>query len=169
MGVWALWRSPPDTVVTIKGEANKYLMTKAKKKKKGTVPPYMVAAVICDVGVVDPSSGKKNLIGIFTRLGAVTFPSKRPMSLYVKMSDAAGEYPFKVELVRLNSDEIIATAEGKINAVSRTEYVDFLINFPPLIFSGPGRYEFRVLTSDMFVGSTFLDAVLIDGGSPKNQ
>ena len=135
------------------------------KKTPSRIPPYMVAAVICDVGVVDPSSGKKNLIGIFTRLTAGQYPTARPMSLYVKVSDAKGYYPVKVEFVYLNSGQVLGTAQGALEVASRTEYADFLIGFPPLTFPQAGRYEFRVIASDMLVGSTFLDAVLIDGNT----
>ncbi len=137
-------------------------------KRHSTIPPLLVAAVICDVGVVDPSSGKKNLIGIFTRLNAESFPMQRPMSLYVKVSDAEGYYPLKVEFVYLNSGEVLGTAKGEIEVLQRTEYADFLLNFPPLTFPKPGRYEFRVTASNMFVGSTFLDAVPA-GGVEENQ
>ena len=60
------------------------------------VVPVLVAALICDVAVADPASGKKNLIGIFDTLWAHQLPTARPMSLYLKVTDAEGRYSISV-------------------------------------------------------------------------
>ena len=56
---------------------------------KETVP-LLVAALICDVAVADPSTRKQNLIGIFDRVVASKFPTSRQMHLYIKLADAEG-------------------------------------------------------------------------------
>ena len=60
------------------------------------VVPVLVAALVCDVVVSDPSTGKKNLIGIFDRVNVGKFTTTRRMSLYVKVTDADGDYDAEI-------------------------------------------------------------------------
>lgn len=122
------------------------------------VPPFLVAALVCDVAVRDPSTRKLNLIGVFDRVHVLKFPTRRAMSLYVKVTDAVGYYPLRVDFVRVESDELMARAEGKIDAADRKMSVDLHVSFPPLPIPAPGRYEFRIHASGMYLGSAFLDA-----------
>lgn len=129
-------------------------------KTPSAVPPFLVAALICDVAVIDPSTRKHNLIGIFDRIQVFQFPAQRAMSLYVKVTDASGHYPFRVDFVRVESDELMARAEGEMNVKDRTLSFDLAVNFPTLPLPQPGRYEFRIHASQMYLGSAFLDAIL---------
>jgi hypothetical protein len=131
----------------------------ADEKTPSKVPPYLVAALICDVAVMDPSTRKQNLIGIFDQVHVLKFPAQRAMSVYMKVTDAVGYYPLRIDFVRGDSDELMARAEREINAKDRTKSLDLHINFPPLPIPSSGRYEFRIHANQMYLGSAFLDAV----------
>ena len=123
------------------------------------VPPYLVAALVCDAAVTDPSTHKKSLIGIFDRLNAGSFPTQRQMALYVKVTDAQGYYPVRIDFVRVNSDTLLAQAEGQMTATERTQSLDAHFDFPPLPIPEEARCEFRIHASNMYLGSAFLNAV----------
>ena len=59
-----------------------------EQRNLSNVVPVLVAALVCDVAVADPGTGKKNLIGVFNRVNVGKFPTKRPMSLYILGTDA---------------------------------------------------------------------------------
>ena len=134
-------------------------MTQAEDQPLSEVVPLLVAALVCDVAVADPSTGKKNLIGVFDQIRVEEFPAARPVSLYFKIADAQGRYDFDVRYVQADTDEILARAEGKMFASDRLASSDLYLPFPPLSIPNPGRYEFQIWANTMFLGSTFIDAI----------
>lgn len=130
-----------------------------QKQPLSQVVPVLVAVLICDVAVPDPSTGKKNLIGIFNRINVMKFPTTRPMSVYIKLTDADGYYEFDVRFVQVKTGEVLAGAKGELKATDRLASTDLCIQFPPLPMPEEGRYEFQVLANSIFLGSTFIDAI----------
>lgn len=134
--------------------------------KQTTNPiPVLLAVLVCDVAVADPSTGKKNLIGIFDRVFAAQFPAARPMSVYIKLTDAEGRYDLAIELVYGKTGEKIADAKGEFVSKSQLESADAHIQFPLIPMPHPGRYEFRILADSVYLGSAVIDAVPL-GGAP---
>jgi hypothetical protein len=125
---------------------------------RSKIPPLLQAALVCDVAVTDPSSGKASLIGIFNRIQVGTFPTARAMSVYFRFTDAEGHYAMRVDFVRAESDTLIASVEGEMDAKDRTEAMGMHYEFPPLPLPQPGRYEFRIYASDMYLGSAAIEA-----------
>ena len=123
------------------------------------VVPVLVAALVCDVAVADPSTHKKNLIGVFDRVNVGEFPTSRPMSLYVKVTDAEGDYDTEVRYVQVGSGKVLAQAQGKLHSASRLASAELLIKFPPLPIPAEGRYEFQVWTNSVFLGAASINAV----------
>src|SRR5881296_785716 len=72
------------------------------------VNPVLVAALICDAAVQDPSSGKKTLVGIFDRMMTAELPAYRPMSLYLKLTDAEGQYKLEIRFVHSETGNVLA-------------------------------------------------------------
>jgi hypothetical protein len=133
-------------------------MTQGKKTLSNVVP-VLVATLVCDVAVADPSTGKKNLIGIFDTVNVGKFSTRRPVSLYVKVTDAEGYYQTEVRYVQVSSGEVLAKAVGELNSKSRLASIDVIMNFPPLPIPKEGRYEFQIWMNSMFLGSTFINAM----------
>ena len=121
--------------------------------------PVLIAVLACDVAAADPSSGKKNLIGIFDRIFVGKFPTTRPMSVYIKMADAEGFYKIEVRYVQVNTGKVLANAQGSLQVKDRLQSSDLFLPFPPLSIPEEGRYEFQVWANDVYLGGTVLDAV----------
>ena len=81
-------------------------MTQLDKQPPSKVVPLLVAALVCDVAVQDPSTGKKNLIGVFDAVHVSEFPTRRALTLYCKIVDAEGSYNFDVRYVRVDTGEV---------------------------------------------------------------
>jgi hypothetical protein len=138
-----------------------------EKERFSEVIPVLVAALVCDVAVVDPSTGKKSLIGIFNRINVARFPTTRLLSLYIKLTDAEGYYKLEVRYVQVASRKILAQAEGELRSGDRLASSDLYIQFPPLPIPESGRYEFQIWANSVFLGATFIDAMqrtLPEGG-----
>ncbi len=129
-----------------------------EERSLSKVIPVLVAVLVCDTAVADPTTGKKNLIGIFDRINVRTFPTQRPMSLYVKLTDAEGPYKVEVRYVQTNSGQELARAEGEAQFASRLGSLDFSIPLPPLPIPSEGRYEFQIWANNVYLGGTFIDA-----------
>ncbi len=134
-------------------------MTQGKEILSNVVP-ILVATLICDVAVMEPSTGKKSLIGIFDRITVGKFPTKRPLSMYMKVTDTEGYYKTEVRYVQVSSGRVLAKAEGELRSENRLASIDVLINFPPLVIPEEGRYEFQIWANNVFLGSAFIDTVL---------
>lgn len=131
---------------------------------QSTVVPMLLAALVCDVAVADPSSGKRNLIGIFDNINAGKLPTTRPMSVYLKLADAEGLYKIEVRFVKVRDGELLAGAACELQVPSRLQSSDFHLQFPPLPFPEAGRYEFQIWCNSMFLGSASLQVVLRSSG-----
>ena len=67
----------------------------------------------------DPSSGKWNLIGIFNQLGVARFPTQRPLSVYLKLSDAKGNYRLEIRFVQVSTGSHLAVASANLQIKER--------------------------------------------------
>ena len=121
--------------------------------------PVLVAVLVCDTAAEDPSTGKKSLIGIFDRVWVGRFPTQRPMSVYVKLTDAQGFYRIKLKYVQTQTGQPLAEVDGEAELSDRLSSADFYVVTPPLPIPAAGRYEFQIWANDVFLGSTFIDAI----------
>ena len=108
--------------------------------------PSIQAFLVCDSVIEDSLTKKKSLIGIFTHLQAVTFPFQHhQVGLYFCLTDAEGTYHLEIDLVYVNTDQLVCRASLPDIAIQdRLQIADFGINVPALLFPAPGRYEFRL-------------------------
>ena len=108
--------------------------------------PSIQAFLVCDSVIEDSLTKKKSLIGIFTHLQAVTFPFQHhQVGLYFCLTDAEGTYHLEIDLVYVNTDQLVCRASLPDIAIQdRLQIADFGINMPALLFPAPGRYEFRL-------------------------
>ncbi|MGA2158049.1 MAG: hypothetical protein ABSG90_02400 [Dehalococcoidia bacterium] len=132
------------------------------ERNLSNVIPVLVASLVCDVAVADPSTGKKNLIGIFDKILASKVPVRRPICLYLKLTDAEGDYNLEVKVVQVSTSKVLAGATGEMKSGNRLESPDLYILFPPIEFAVIGRYEFQIWANSVYLGGTFLDVVLRD-------
>ena len=108
--------------------------------------PSVQAFLVCDCVIEDSLTKKKSLIGLFTHLQAATFPFQHhQLGLYFCMTDAEGTYHFEIDLVYVNTDQLVCRASlPDIVIGDRLQISDFGNNIPALLFPAPGRYEFRL-------------------------
>ncbi len=115
--------------------------------------PSVQAFLVCDSVIEDSLTKKKSLIGIFTHLQAASFPFQHhQVGLYFCMTDAEGTYHFEIDLMYVNTDQLVCRASlPDIVIGDRLQIADFGINIPALLFPSPGRYEFRLRVNNRVI------------------
>ena len=109
-------------------------------------PPSVQAFLVCDCVIEDSLTKKKSLIGLFSHLQSVTFPFQHhQLGLYFCITDAEGTYHVEIDLMFVNTDQLVCRASLPDIAIGdRLQSSDLGINIPALLFPAPGRYEFRL-------------------------
>jgi len=117
--------------------------------------PKANAMLICDYVITEQGTNKKSLIGIFEHIGTAQFPVvHHSLSVYVKLTEARGEYQFRLELADLKNDRVLSKGDlpGKIHINHPLETRELVFNFMGLKFEEPGQYEFRIYANDRIFG-----------------
>lgn len=126
----------------------------------GQPTPVPIAALLCDQVIVDQGSSKKTLVGVFDKIFIGKFPTDyRPASLYIKLIDAEGEYDVKIQYVRVNNQEILGNASGKMIAQNRNQAMEIVFPLPPLAIPVEGQYELQLWMNNKYVHRVRFDAV----------
>lgn len=124
-------------------------------EKMAAPNPLIKAILICDHIITEAGSNKKSLIGVFENITAPKFPYFHPlMSVYLKLTDAAGEYKMKIELVDLRENKVIGKGEvPRVTFPDRLTHYELTFNFAGLRLHHPGKYEFRIYANEEFLDS----------------
>ena len=127
------------------------------------VKPSIQAFLVSDQVIEDSVTRKKSLIGLFTHLQVVSFPFQhQQMGLYFCLTDAEGAYQFDIELIYLNTEQLVCRATlPRIVIGDRLQISDFGINIPSLIFPAPGRYEFRLRMEGHLIAQKDFNVMLL--------
>jgi hypothetical protein len=125
--------------------------------------PSVQAFLVSDQVIEDSVTKKKSLIGLFTHLQAVSFPFQhQQMGLYFCLTDAEGPYQFDIELIYLNTEQLVCRATlPRIVIGDRLQISDFGINIPSLVFPAPGRYEFRLRMDGHLIAQKDFNVMLL--------
>lgn len=99
--------------------------------------------------VFQQASGKWCLIGVFNQISLRRHPAYHPsLGLYLKLSDAEGEYDVRVEL-RSDSEECIATLGGiRMVVTDRLAEPQIGLQGNNLLIPKPGTYFLKVFFND---------------------
>ena len=131
----------------------------------GGSTPYPLAILLCDQIIVDEISKKKTIVGIFDLIYAEKFPAEhRPLSVYVRLTDAEGQYAFRMDYVQVKNDKLLAQTEiPGVSINDRLKAHELIMQFPPIKIPEPGEYEFRLWANDRYIGRMKFTALKLGG------
>ena len=123
--------------------------------------PYPLAILLCDQIIVDERSKKKTLVGIFDSIYASQFPTKHQLlSVYVRLTDAEGQYNFRMDYVQVKTDKLLGRADiPPVDITGRLKIQELIMQFPPIEILEQGDYEFRLWANDRYIGRAKFTAV----------
>ena len=125
--------------------------------------------LVCDQVITEQGTNKKSLIGIFERIGAPTFPMVLArISVYVKVVDAIGKYKFKLRLVTLKDEKLVAEIDIDAEIKDSRYGSEFALNMGNLPLPEPGKYEFQLYAGDIYLHRVTMEAIQVQmqGGPP---
>lgn len=108
--------------------------------------PLVLSIVICDQAIVDPSTGKRSLMGCFGGIGAKTFPAIHPqIHVAVAITSCHGLTAIKLKIVRVTPDSLdgeeLVGAETQVDVPDPRMILEFGIDFRNVTFPAPGEYR----------------------------
>ncbi len=132
--------------------------------------PAINAMLICDQALIEESTAKSTLVGVFETISAFQFPARHgPLCVYAKLTDAEGQYRIRLDLVRL--EDLSSIGQGQFTATfgSRMGSAEMVFQIYGLVFAAPGRYEFRLYANDRWMGSKALNVVRAPEQKPQAE
>lgn len=130
--------------------------------------PSLNAMLICDLALQEGATGKTSVVGVFEHISAHQFPARCGfVFVYVKLTDAQGEYRCRLELVRL--EDLAVIGRGALGATfgDRMVPAELVFQIGGLAFERPGAYEFRLYANDRWVGSKILRVIQAPDPGPQ--
>jgi uncharacterized protein DUF6941 len=123
--------------------------------------PSVVAMLVCDQVIAEQGTNKKSLIGVFEIFNAFGFPVFIPrIAIYVKLADAFGKYQFKLRLVRLKNEQLVAEINVEAEVKDSAHYTELMLNMGNLPFPEAGKYEFQLYAGDVYLHRVTVQALL---------
>ena len=117
--------------------------------------PVLQAMLVCDQAIREVETNKVTLVGIIHRILGLEFPLlwSRPTTVYVRVTDAEGEYELRLELVRLEDEQMIGRVDSTATLPDRMASREIIFNLDGgLLFERPGTYEFRLFADGRHLG-----------------
>ena len=133
--------------------------------------PSLQALIICEKIIEEARTKNRSLINIFTRVLSPQVPVQiASLALYARLTDAEGEYVFRVDVVALSDDKRIAQIVSRpVSLVDRLRGMEIALPFPrEMVFQVYGKYEFQLYANDVFLGHASINIAPL-GPEPENN
>jgi hypothetical protein len=131
--------------------------------------PSVVAMLICDQVITEQVTNKKSLIGVFDKFFSPNFPAMLSrLAIYVKLADAAGEYLFRLRIVKLKDESPLAEVRLDAQIPNTDQYTELALNMSFLV-PEQGKYEFQLYAGENYLHRVTMQADLAQlppGGLP---
>jgi hypothetical protein len=111
--------------------------------------PVALAMILCDAIHVDPGTGKRTLLGLFSVLFAREFPVTHPlMAVYTCLTECHGKVPFTLRIVDVNEErEPVFEVSDEIDIGDPLGVAELDFRIGGLVFSAPGEYRCQLLSA----------------------
>ncbi len=132
--------------------------------------PYALALVICDNAYADPTTKKKFLMGLFSSIGATSFPAVHPIiTVYFAITDGRGKTPIEIRLVTVDEDDIIASVTGEVEFKDPRVVVESTIAMLNVEFPAPGEYRMQLIAGGEFLLERRLILISLGVGNKTDE
>ena len=110
-------------------------------------PPVALAMIVCDAIWIDPSHKKPTILGVFSELGAPTFPAAHPLlSVFIDLTDGKGLVRLKLQLVDVDEkNEPLFQIESDLEFPDPIAILNIQFGMGNVVFPEPGEYRLQLL------------------------
>lgn len=126
--------------------------------------PQAHAMLLCQRVIKEEGSGLISLISIFETVAADQLPLTIPsLFVFAKLTDAQGEYVFKLEIVRRNDEKVIAEAPlTPVTVEDPLAIAEVILEWSGLTFAEAGHYDFRLWANGQFITSKSILVAVVE-------
>lgn len=115
--------------------------------------------------IEDKRTGKKTLIGMFSKINAQQFPATHAkMNIFISFDNAKGKYASAVRIVQEKGGKVIAETKGNIQVKSPIDVTDLNISFLNVTFPESGLYNIEFYCNEELVLQRRFSVGLIKNG-----
>lgn len=119
-------------------------------------PPKVNAMLLCERVIREDGSGLVSLISIFENINGQQLPARlATMFVYAKLTEAQGDYLFKLEVIRRRDMKSIAEVQmpEPMTIDDPMVSVDMIMRLDGLSFTELGHYDFSLGANGRFIES----------------
>lgn len=141
-------------------------MSETQPTYDGPQPPIALAMLLCDGLHVDPGTGKKTILGIFTSVGSMVYPFKLPQFVvFVSLTDGRGKMPVEVRVVKMaieidDPDTTVASTKLEMPVEDPLAVIDFAMVLQGVEFPEPGEYRVQLWACGEYIISRRIMAIM---------
>ena len=117
-------------------------------------PPELLAAVICDMVIVDALTRKTTVVGIFDVINAPGYPAQHhSLSIFCQLTNGRGRVNVCIRVLDLeNEEQVIAEPTMEAEFLDVRQIVSVVFRVGGLTFPHPGEYRVQVFAGTQFLG-----------------
>jgi len=129
--------------------------------------PNVVAMLLCDQIINEAGTNKKSLIGVFDYFFSLAFPTIiQRFAVYVKMADAVGDYLFKLRVVKLKDEALIAEIAIQAKIAADNQYGELALNLGGIPLPEAGKYEIQLYAGEEYLHRIVMNVLLAQPPQP---
>lgn len=115
--------------------------------------PYVLAMIISDSIYIDPSNGKKSLLGMFSTVFGVNFPIRLPQIIvYAAMTDGRGKTPIKLQMIDADEERgPIFESRLEFDFTDPRLVAEIVSGFQNVEFPAAGEYRLQLFACDTLI------------------
>jgi hypothetical protein len=115
-------------------------------------PPVAAGLVLCRyVHFEEGDTQQATLIGCFHKLAVEAFPATTTFYAYVALTDGVGDATIKVQVERLDTEEVLYTREAQAHFPSKLHTVQASFAIRQCTFAAAGDYQVSLLVDNEWV------------------
>lgn len=120
--------------------------------------PSVLGLVLCEELGRDPQTGKPSLRGVFNSWHFPIFPTPlQQFTVYVALYDGVGEGKLALELMRLETEEVVYSNQRWILLPGRMKPLFLELKVTRCLFTGPGRYWLRLFFDEQLISDRYVE------------
>jgi hypothetical protein len=117
-------------------------------------PPVLLAALVCDMVILDAMTGKGTVVGIFDVINAPSYPVRHDrLFVFCQLTNGRGQVNIRTSFVDLEDGEkVIFEDTVQAEFVDVRQVANVVIQFIGPVFPHPGEYRVQVFAGTEFLG-----------------
>lgn len=131
--------------------------------------PDVLAMLVCDQIITDRLTGKQSLIGMFSKVHAVSFPASHPqLCIFVGLTDGHGKAELTIRIVDADEQRPpIVVGKGTVEFKNPRAIAHLALQFHGLTFPAPGQYRVQLYCHGELLREARLELVQARPRRPK--